>query len=216
MTDPEGSVMTTMPATAVRMALEKAVASLIAHDAVTARNLQALDGQVLQINVTTPATTLFVRFGEKPAFLGTCEQKADCELSGSAGSLVRLAVADDPMAFLHQNDISLSGDNSLLMAASAIVREADIDWEQMLAQYTGGVVAHLVGSVFRQGQSTIKDIHKTFVTNLPEFLQEELRVLPPSGQTEAFREDLDELRLATDRLQARVQRLESDKMSGSD
>ena len=207
----EGSVMTSMPATAVRMALEKAVASLVAHDVVTARSLAALDGQVLQINIVSPAMVFYVRFGEKPAFLGTCEQKADCELSGSAGSLVRLALADDPMAFLHQSDITLSGDNSLLIAASAIIREADIDWEQMVAQYTGGMVAHLMGSVFRQGQSTVKNIRDTFVTNLPEFLQEELRVLPPSGQIEGFREDLDELRLAADRLQARVQRLESSR-----
>ncbi|MTI15490.1 ubiquinone biosynthesis accessory factor UbiJ [Sansalvadorimonas verongulae] len=214
----EGSILdslqNSMPGVAVRMALEKAVASLIAHDAVTARNLRALDGKILQVQVSAPALNLFVRFGEKPALLGSYEQEPDCLVSGPAVSLARLALTDDPMASLQQNNMTLSGDSSLLEAASVIVREADIDWEGLLSQYTGGVVAHLVGSVFRQGRNTVKDSCDTLLANLPEILQEELRLLPPSGQTEAFREDLDELHLATDRLQARVERLSSQPIGG--
>ena len=43
--------------------------------------------------------------------------------------------------------------------------------------------------------------------NLPEFVQEELRLLPPRGEVEAFQDDLNQLLLATDRLRARVERL---------
>ncbi|WP_281646075.1 SCP2 sterol-binding domain-containing protein [Parendozoicomonas sp. Alg238-R29] len=209
MMSPQGSILETMPGVAVRMALEKATASLIAYDVVTARSLQKLDGKILQVNSVTPAIALFVRFGEKPEFLAACEQEADCVLSGSAVSLLRLALSDAPMAFLQQEDIVLSGDSGLLIAASAIIREADIDWEQMISQYTGGVLAHFMGAAFRQGDMAARGVHRTVVSNLPEYLQEELRLLPPSGQTEAFYADLSDLRLATDRLQARIEHLEN-------
>ncbi len=209
MTDPstDPSNNPSMINVTLRMALEQAVERVIRLDPVVASRLQALDGQILHICASLPAFTLSVRFGEKPMFLAQYEDEPDCTLTGSSTELLRLALAKDPMAFLPQSDIILSGNSELLNTAAAIVREADFDWEGCIAQYTGGIVAHALGSVVRHGHKAASKTTATILTNLPEFIQEELQLLPATGEVEAFMDDLDQLRLATDRLQARVKKL---------
>ena len=199
-----------MPGVAVRAALEIAVAKVIELDPVTARRLGELSGQVLQIHATLPEVEFFIRFREAGLdLLAVCEDQATAHLSGTSAELLKLALADDPMAQLQKGEVELSGSSDLLLMLAGILREAEFDWEALVARHTGGVIAHALGSVTRSGMATSRHIANTIVANLPEYLQEELRLLPATGEVEAFQEDLDELRLATDRLEARVQQMES-------
>ncbi|CAM3540240.1 ubiquinone biosynthesis accessory factor UbiJ [Parendozoicomonas haliclonae] len=211
-----GGWLSSMPGVAARMAFEQAAARIIQLDTVTAQRLQALDDRVLQVSSTTPVLDIYVRMGEKPTILAVWEHEVDCRLEGSAVELMRLALSDEPLVFLQQSGITLTGNSDLLNTAAAIAREADFDWEGQLAKYTGGIFAHMLGSVVRSGHRSARKTADIMLTNLPEFIQEELRVLPPVGEVDAFREDLDELRLAADRLQARVARLDKDLMERQD
>ncbi len=192
---------------AMRIALEQAAARLVSLDPVVGQRLQALDGQVLQLQSTLPAFNLFIRFSGQPDVLAVYEPQPDCVVTGTALDLLRVALDDQPLLLLPRTDVVLTGNNQLLQSVSDIMREADIDWEGFIAQHTGGVIAHLLGQAARRGQRIVAGGTRRAMTNLPEVIQEELRVLPPSGEVDAFRDDLDQLRLAADRLQARVERL---------
>ena len=191
----------------LRMALEQAVARLVALDPVVGQRLEALNGQVLQVESTLPAFCFYIRFGKQPLLFTTYEGEPDCTLTGTAIELLRVALHEQPLLLLPSTDVVLTGSNELLQTAAAIVREADFDWEGALAEYTGGIMAHLIGSMVRSGQRAISRASEQAVVNLPEFVQEELRLLPPKGEVEAFQDDLNQLQLATDRLRARVERL---------
>ena len=206
-----------MPGVAVRVALEKAVARIIELDVVTARRLGELDGQVLQICSTLPPLEFFIRFrGAGLDLLTVCEDPVTASLKGTAAELLKLTLADEPMAQLQQCDIELSGSSDLLLMLAGILQEAEFDWEALLAQHTGGIIAHALGTVARTTAETSRHIADTFLATLPEYLQEELRLLPASGEVEAFQEDLDDMRLAADRLEARIQQLtkKSDAKAG--
>ncbi|MCL6270607.1 SCP2 sterol-binding domain-containing protein [Sansalvadorimonas sp. 2012CJ34-2] len=202
------SWLESMPGVAVRTALEKAVAKVIELDVVTARRLGELDGQVLQVCCTLPELTFYIRFRESVLdLLAVCEESVTASLKGSALELLGLTLADDPMAQLQKGDIELSGSSDLLLMLAGILRESDFDWEALIARHTGGVIAHAIGSVARAGAETTRHLTDAILANLPEYLQEELRLLPATGEVEAFQEDLDDMRLAVDRVEARIQRL---------
>ncbi len=194
-----------MPGVAVRLALEKAVARVVELDTVTAKRLGELDGQVLQITSTLPELTFYLRFrADGLDILAVSEEPVSASLKGTSTELFRLLLAEEPLVQLQQGHLELSGNTDLLLMLAGILQEAEFDWEMLVAHHTGGVVAHALGSVARAGASTSRQLADTFLANFPEYLQEELRVLPAPGEVEAFQSDLDELRLAADRLEARI------------
>ncbi len=202
------SLLETMPGTAARMALEQGLKQVLKLDPVTARRFAELKGQVLQVASTSPAVDIWLVFTEEGIELRAChESEADCVIRGTAPALARLAVSDEPMATLFNEGITLTGNSDLLLTVSTIVKHSEFDWEALLARYSGGIAAHAVGQVSRVSAALFGDVATTARLNLSEYLQEELRVLPPKNEVSAFRDDLDTLRLAADRLQARVDRL---------
>ncbi|GAA4648460.1 SCP2 domain-containing protein [Kistimonas scapharcae] len=202
------SLLETMPGTAARMALEKGLKQVLKLDPVTARRFAELKGQVLQVAATSPVVDIWLVFTEEGIELRAChESEVDCVIRGTAPALARLAVSDEPMATLFNEGITLTGNSDLLLTVSTIVKHSEFDWEALLARYSGGIAAHAVGQVSRVSAALFGDMAATARLNLSEYLQEELRVLPPKNEVSAFRDDLDTLRLAADRLQARVDRL---------
>lgn len=202
------TLLTTMPGIAARMALEQGLKQVLRLDPVTARRFAGLKGRVLQVACTSPPVDIWLVFTQEGIELQAChEPEADCVIRGSALALIRLAVSDEPMTTLFNEGITLTGHSDLLLTVSTIVRHSEFDWEALLARYTGGIIAHAAGQVSRAGATLAGDMLTAARLNLTEYLQEELRVLPSGNEVKAFRDDLDMLQLAADRLQAKVGRL---------
>ena len=62
-----------------------------------------------------------------------------------------------------------------------------------MAQFTGDVVAYQVGSLVRQGLTFKRQISGSIRHDVTEYLQEELRALPPPEEVNDFFKDIDEL-----------------------
>jgi len=85
--------------------------------------------------------------------------------------------------------------------------EIDIDWEGHLAHFTGDVVAHQIGSLVREGQAFKERITSSLRRNVTEYLQEEVRLCPPSEELRDFFNDVDDLSLRSERLTAHINQL---------
>ena len=82
-----------------------------------------------------------------------------------------------------------------------------------MAQFTGDVVAHQVGSLFRQGLAFKRQISDSMRHDLTEYLQEEVRAFPPREEINDFFNDIDALSLSAERLEAHVNLLLMDGTS---
>ena len=108
---------------------------------------------------------------------------------------------------LFNDKIRLSGDIEFGQQVKKLFDELDIDWEGHLAHFTGDVVAHRLGSLFRQGLAFKKQLSNSMRHNLSDYLQEELRLFPPREEINDLFSDIDRLSLDVDRLQAHINQL---------
>ena len=185
-------------------ALETAINAALKYDPATRARLQKLDGKALELDLTAPRVTFCLAVeGE---FVSVHQHwEASTRLGGSAISLLRLL--RDPHATPVGVGVSVSGSSALLEELQSIVRDLEIDWEAPLAQIVGDVPAHAVGKTLRGAFRWLRENLNRAPAAAAEAVSEEWRLTPPKAQFEAFVEDLAELALATDRLEARVRLL---------
>lgn len=198
---------------ALTATLETAFNAWLALDAQTHGNarsrLQALQGKLICLHISNPDVQLY--------FLPTADQvrvttryaaAPDVTIHGSALGLMRLSASNDAGKAMLEHGIKIDGDMGLGNHFSQILREIDVDWEELLSRAVGDVVAHHLGQVVRNAQGWLSDSSHAMRLNTQEYLQEEARVVPADAEIRQYLDAVDTLRADTDRLEARLKRLE--------
>ena len=90
-----------------------------------------------------------------------------------------------------------------------LLQHSQPDFEEELSRVVGDVAAHQVANVVRNAFDWGRKAADSFSTNVAEYLQEEGRDVPSRVEVEEYLEAVDQLREATDRLDARLSRAES-------
>jgi len=172
--------------------------------------MTALQGRSIAIELTLPRLTFYILPGETGLQLRSqLESDPDTVLRGTALGLARLGLGSQAGKTLFSGSVSITGDVETGQAFKAALDAMDIDWEEQLSRFTGDVIAHRLGNLARKGDATLRRARHTLEQDLGEYLQEELRVLPTHIEVENFCADVTRLRIDSDRLQARIRRLQS-------
>ncbi|HEY0720491.1 MAG TPA: SCP2 sterol-binding domain-containing protein [Gammaproteobacteria bacterium] len=203
---------------AALLALEQTINATLALDPLTLRRLAALQGKVIALAISGTGLTLHIAPQTKGLrLMGAYDGEVDTTLRGAPLALLRMPMGRSGEG-LFTGDITLDGDVETGQQLQRILQGLDIDWEEHLSRLTGDVLGHQLGNVLRGVASFGRSAVSTFGLNLGEYLQEERRTLPARAQVEAFVAEVDELRMAADRLEARLKRLHKklhDPESGS-
>jgi ubiquinone biosynthesis protein UbiJ len=190
-------------------ALQMAINQALSLDEHMPSKLGALEGKVLELIITPLNVGFFIQFKESALhLLHTYEGVPDAVIHSSPIGLIRLSLLPASKArSLFNEKVRLSGDIELGQKVKKLFDEIDIDWEGHIAHFTGDVVAHQLGSMFRKGRAFKKQLTESMRHNVSEYLQEELRVFPSRHELEDFLKDVDALSLDVERLQAHVNQL---------
>lgn len=173
------------------------------------QKLKPLSGKALEVIVTPLQVNFYIVFNEKEIqLLDDYPGHVDTIIHSNPIGLIRLSLLPTSKARSLFNDkIRLSGDIELGQGVKTLFDELDIDWEGHLAQFTGDIVAHQIGSFVRKGLALKNQLTDSAQQNITEYLQEELRVCPTENEIEYFFKDIDELSLRVERLQAHINQL---------
>lgn len=190
-------------------ALQKAINQAMNLDEMMHTKLLALDGKVLEMVISPLNVHFFIQFlNGDMLLLDQYDGHADTVIHSNPIGLIRLSLLPPSKARSLFNDkIRMSGDIEFGQQVKKLFDEMDIDWEGHLAHFTGDVVAHQIGSFIRKGMEFKNQFSTSMRQNVTEFLQEELRVLPSRNELEDFFNDVDDLSLSVERLQAHVNQL---------
>jgi ubiquinone biosynthesis accessory factor UbiJ len=170
---------------------------------------QQLEGRALSLVLEGTPVTLFFRIADGRIAIDTRDTgEADATLTGSPISLLSL-VGPGAEDRLRGSSIRIAGDAEVAQRFRDLLQHAQPDFEEELSRVVGDVVAHQVASIARGFFGWGRKAADSFSTNVAEYLQEEGRDVPSRVEVEEFLEAVDQLREATDRLDARLARLES-------
>ena len=104
-------------------------------------------------------------------------------------------------------EISVEGDSAVGRQFQTLLARLDIDWEEHLSKVVGDALAHQLGTLWRGFHGWRRRAETTLLQAGGEYLQQELRALPPRPAVESFLSAVDVLREDADRLEARMARL---------
>lgn len=172
--------------------------------------LHALRGKVIAVQCQSPALELFILpSGDGLQLAAQWHAPADCTLTAPATSLARLALSRDKTAVLHRPEVSLDGDSAALLQLAGILQDLELDWEYELSRWLGPVASTLLAGHLRSRVNLASHGAASLTQNLADYLAEESRTLVGQREADARFAELDQLKLALDRLEARIERLTS-------
>ena len=190
--------------------VEKMINSALAYDPATQRELAALAGKILVINSTVPPLKIAI----EPATAGLIlhpfwNDEADTTLQGSLVAIIRLALSRDEQNSFAGTGVEVTGDTDLLRQCNQLLRNLDVDWEALLAKLVGDVPAHIVGEAVRNSNDLQAKTTSRVKSAVAELAQEELKLNPSAPEFDSFKEQIRLLSANTDRLLARLSRIQS-------
>lgn len=192
---------------AALVAMEQAVNAALALDPNTLRRLARLAGKVIAIDIRGSGMRIYVApQANGLRLMGHYDGEVDTTLHGAPLSLLRMSTGRAGEG-LFSGAVTIEGDVEIGQQLQRIMHGLDIDWEEHISRLTGDVIGHQIGQTVRGIAGFGKQALTTFGLNLGEYLQEERGVLPANAQLDAFINDVDTLRMAVDRLDARIRRL---------
>ncbi|MBS7662338.1 SCP2 sterol-binding domain-containing protein [Pseudomonas lalucatii] len=188
--------------------VEQGLNRVLALDGTALPRLARLRGRVIEIDCRAPALQLFILADEQglrlaPHWAG----EVACRLRAPANSLLRLAASADKSAVLHSPEVELDGDSAALLDLAAILQDLELDWEYELARWLGPVGARLLAGHLRSRAGWTAQSLDSLRLNLADYLSEESRSLVGRREADARFAELDRLKLALDRLDARIERI---------
>ena len=130
--------------------------------------------------------------------------KVDATIHGSPMALIQLSTAKNAGATLLESDVEIDGDMRVAEKFSEILREVDIDWEELLSKLVGDIFAYRTGEAARNATNWLKDSAEAMQLNAGEYISEESGLSPADAEVKEFMDEVDEVRMGIDRLAARI------------
>jgi len=200
------SAMDPTISTAVISSAEKIINVALNYDPATRIALAKLEPQVLAVRLTTPNLAIYIApRADGIHILGHHEGDITTELQGSAPALMTLLKSD--RINLKDSGVQVMGSTHFLAEFQKILKMLDIDWEEMLTQILGDVVGHQSAELIRSKFGWAKDRVSNIQRLTSEFLTEELKALPSKAELTFFNQQVDEIQLDVERMEARIHKL---------
>ncbi|MBF6623126.1 MAG: SCP2 sterol-binding domain-containing protein [Pseudomonas stutzeri] len=193
---------------AVLAAAERGINRVLRLDPSALPRLARLNGRVIEIDCSAPAWRLFVLAdGEGLRLASEWGSEPDCRLRAPASSLAHLALSRNKTAVLHGPEVDIDGDSALLMHLAEVLQDLELDWQYEVSRWLGPVATQLLDSSLRGPLAWARQSSDSLRLNLADYLNEESRTLVGNNEAQARFDELDRLKLALDRLEARFERL---------
>ena len=190
-------------------ALENAANAYLRLDPTSLTKLAHLQGKVVAVELRGLNQTLYLRpDGQGLMVQSHYEGEADATLSGTPIAFAELSLSHNPNRVLFRGDVEISGDIKLGQDFKRIIDGLDVDWEEVLSQYTGDIIAHKMGSLLREMNQWGKNALTTLGQNGAEYFQQESFDLPFKEEVQPFLKEVNQVRDDVERLAARVARLQ--------
>ena len=169
-----------------------------------------LRGQVIGLAVAPLNWQLYIEFVDGGVRVAdTVDGEVDVAVAGALPDILRMAAAQAGGSSSLPRGLQIHGDVMLLNRFREMLVAAEFDPEELLARFMPGHTAHRVATglqgLFQWGRETVA----TLGLDTAEYLREETGDLVHREDVDDWMKQVDGVRDGTDRLEARLRRLEA-------
>lgn len=169
-----------------------------------------LRGRVIGLAVAPLNWQLYIEFVDGGVRVAdTVDGEVDVAVAGALPDILRMAAAQAGGSSSLPRGLQIHGDVMLLNRFREMLVAAEFDPEELLARYMPGHTAHRVATglqgLFQWGRETVA----TLGLDTAEYLREETGDLVHREDVDDWMKQVDAVRDGTDRLEARLRRLEA-------
>ena len=174
------------------------------ESSVTARAaLARLAGRTLVVEILDTKLSITLTAADNRLLLhGEDTAQCDARIKGTVLSLLRMLLGHEGEQKVGR--VIVEGDAETAQQFRDLLKLAAPDLEEELARRLGDVPAHHIGGTARTAFDWARKAIATFGQNMAEYLQEENRTVVPKVEIEEFAAEVDQLREAIDRIEARL------------
>lgn len=188
--------------------LEQWINPLLKGPACQAR-LAQLAGSLFRIRLTPPDVLVWLSITPSGiVFYRHLDGEADAWLEMSPSALLKLVTGPSSTAAMMSSGVHMGGDTVRLESLQALLQSLELDTSRLVSQLVGPTwtdwgrsgLMGLRDWALRTGASSQQDVR--------DYVHEEVRWAPAPHAMQCLEDELSELRLSLDRLEARVGQLE--------
>ena len=183
---------------------EKLVNRHIAASSRARRLLAELSGRSMEVKfAATPLRVRLAATADGLSIRPAADEVSDAVIEGTPLSFLRLATGDAAQS-IRAGGTDIHGDAEIADGFRKLLDAARPDLEEELSRVTGDVAAHYLAGFARDALAFGRRARDAFARDAAEYLTEESHDLPTRVEVDEFLTDVDRLREAVDRLDARL------------
>ncbi|GLS25819.1 SCP2 domain-containing protein [Marinibactrum halimedae] len=183
-------------------ALEATLNKALQYDPSSRYQLPELTDHILCIELDKPHLSFFLHTDGEQVLIRNHWENSAAILKGPLSAFIGLALNDQ--SNLHDSGIQFLGNTSSLLKWRVFFQQLDIDWEDALNDVLGDLTGHQIAQGIRAGTTWLSNRLSDSKRQVEEFIVEELRSTPSRFEFDDFADQVDELRMEADRLQAKL------------
>lgn len=167
-----------------------------------------LEGLSIEIQILPFGNRCQVKIQNQQWIIDDSEQLSDLSLKGKPSDFFKTLFLFFSDNNLNQAPIQIQGDMERALEFMSFIKRNKPDLIEDIARFTGDIPAHYLEKYFHKIKNQTKSLSTHFQQDLKDYLQDESDWLITQNEHKKFCNGVDDLRLALDRLKARVQRVE--------
>lgn len=188
--------------------METTINKTLKLDPVTIKRLQKHQGAVICVECLEPDFTSWLWIESDGIRLaGYHEGEVDATVTGTLVSFMELS-GRRSATFEDVAGLTTEGSDELIADLGDIHKNMELDWESLVCRYLGDVAGHTLSEGVRRVSGGIQTLFSKTFSQVPDYLQEELQIVPPKAAAESTRSEVDALQDDVEQLAGRISALE--------
>jgi len=183
--------------------INKFISIAIENSNLEKQDFSSLNGKKITIILSNTSTIINIKINDENIMLQESNDvEPDLSLEGS------------PIAFINyfnnidtDNSIKISGAASLAEKFSNVAEKINIDWEQIIANYTTDDIAYYTAKISESLKKNSGGVKESFIRNLKEYIRDETDIIPSKESINSYVKDVDNLRNKIEMLDVKLKRV---------
>ena len=183
--------------------INKFISIAIENSNLEKQDFSSLNGKKITIILSNTSTIINIKINDENIMLQESNDvEPDLSLEGS------------PIAFINyfnnidtDNSIKISGAASLAEKFSNVAEKINIDWEQIIANYTTDDIAYYTAKISESLKKNSGGVKESFIRNLKEYIRDETDIIPSKESINSYVRDVDNLRNKIEMLDVKLKRV---------